>query len=234
MNLYFLVEGRQTEMRVYPAWLRHLLPHYTRADTPEAVANCGYFLISGEGYPRLLDVTLRHSIEDINASGRFAYFVICLDADDVTVEERTQEVVRNLNEAAPPLDPSVTVKIVVQNRSIESWFLGNRAVFPRNPAGERFREFVRFYDVSADDPEAMGFMDGFTNHAEFHHEYLREMFRERGIAYTKRNPGHVTERPYLDRLIERTQDHGGHLQTFQTFLALCHNIRELTANPTPA
>jgi hypothetical protein len=233
MNLYFLVEGRQTEMLVYPAWLEHLLPHYTRADSPDAVTNHSYFLISGEGYPRLLDVTLRHSIEDINACGRYAYFVICLDADDVTVEERTQEVVRNLNAAAPPLDPSVTVKVVVQNRSIESWLLGNRAVFPRNPAGERFREFVRFYDVSADDPEAMGVMDGFTNHAEFHHQYLREMFRERGLAYTKRKPGHVTEQPYLERLIERTQDHGEHLGTFQTFLALCRNIHHLTANPTP-
>jgi hypothetical protein len=29
MNLYFLVEGMQSERKVYPAWLAHLLPELT-------------------------------------------------------------------------------------------------------------------------------------------------------------------------------------------------------------
>jgi hypothetical protein len=230
MNLYFLVEGRRTEWRVYPKWIRHLLPHYTRVLSPDSVGKHGYYLISGEGLPRLLDKALQDSIEDINDCGRYTYFVICLDADDVSVGERNLEVQQRLDAASPALDPSVTVKIIVQNRSIETWFLGNRAVFSRNPSGTRFRPFLEFYDVSRDDPEAMGFMDGYTNHAEFHYEYLREMFSERGIAYTKRNPGHVTDEAYLNQLVARVQDCGGQLATFQTFLNLCRNIHQLTAN----
>src|SRR5687767_8744018 len=96
MNLYFLVEGRRTEMRVYPEWLSYLLPHYTRVFAPDAVVNNSYFLVSGEGYTRLLDVTLQNSINDINASGRYTYFIICVDADDMAVGDRHLEVERSL------------------------------------------------------------------------------------------------------------------------------------------
>ncbi len=230
MNLYILVEGRRTESRVYPKWISYLLPHYSRAFSPDAVMRNSYFLISGEGYPRLLDVALQHSIEDINSCGRYAYFVICIDADEVSVEERRVEVQGRLDRASPPLDSSVTVRIIVQNRSIETWFLGNRNVFSRNPTGRRFREFVQFYDVSGNDPEEMGVMGGYATHAEFHHDYLREMFRERGITYTKRNPGHVADESYLNQLITRVEDCREHLMTFQNFLTLCRNIRDLTAS----
>ncbi len=230
MNLYFLVEGRRTETRVYPQWLTHLLPHYSRVLSVESVLKNNYFLLSGEGYPRLLDEALQRSIEDINACGRYTYFVICVDADDFSVEERSREVMARLEAASPVLDPSVSARILVQNRSIETWFLGNRAVFPRNPNGKKFREFVKFYNVSENDPEIMGMMDDHSNHADFHHEYLREMFIERGIFYTKRNPGHVADGEYLNRLIGRTQDCRDHLATFQTFLSLCRNIHQLTAD----
>ena len=169
MNLYILVEGRRTESRVYPKWIAYLLPHYSRVLSPDAIGRNSYFLVSGEGYPRLLDIVLSRAIEDINSCGRYTYFVICLDADDVSVQERRLEVQSRLDSASPPLDSSVTARIVVQNRSIETWFLGNRVVFPRNPTGRRFREFVQFYDVSGNDPEAMGVMAGYANHAEFHH-----------------------------------------------------------------
>ena len=72
MNLYFLVEGRQTEARVYPAWLAHLLPHYSRVSSPDAINKNNYFLVSGEGYPRLLGSMLGRSIEDINAVGKYS------------------------------------------------------------------------------------------------------------------------------------------------------------------
>ena len=32
MNLYFLVEGRRTESKVYPRWLSYLLPEYRQVN----------------------------------------------------------------------------------------------------------------------------------------------------------------------------------------------------------
>ncbi|MEM0999584.1 MAG: hypothetical protein AAGN35_21180 [Bacteroidota bacterium] len=53
MNLYFLLEGKRTEPKVYPNWLKVLLPQYSRvAVADEARAN-NYYMILGFGYPSL-------------------------------------------------------------------------------------------------------------------------------------------------------------------------------------
>lgn len=62
MNLYFLVEGRRTEAKVYPKWLSHLLPHFSRVERFNEVDDKNYFLISGEGNPSILDVHLPNAI----------------------------------------------------------------------------------------------------------------------------------------------------------------------------
>ncbi len=118
MNLYFLVEGK-TERRVYPRWIRHLIPSLTRVYVPNEVLENNYYLISGMGFPRLLDVALPNSIADINDSGRYDYFLIVLDADEVTVDERTQEVRARVGEEN--LTPGdCRVQIMVQNRCMET------------------------------------------------------------------------------------------------------------------
>jgi len=53
MNLYFLVEGKQSERKIYPAWLAHILPELQRVDNCDDVNEKNYYLISGEGYPSL-------------------------------------------------------------------------------------------------------------------------------------------------------------------------------------
>lgn len=103
MNLYFLVEGRRTEMRLYPRWLSRLLPHFTRVDYPDMVTKNNYFLISGDGYPRLLDVALQNAVRDVNAAQNYDYLILCLDADEATVAERTAEVESHRAELAEPL-----------------------------------------------------------------------------------------------------------------------------------
>lgn len=51
MNLYFLVEGRRTEKKVYRAWIHHVFPDLHEATTIEEVESNHFFLISGDGYP---------------------------------------------------------------------------------------------------------------------------------------------------------------------------------------
>lgn len=228
LNLYFLVEGKRTEARVYPEWLKQLLPRYTRVPSPDEAAGTSYFLISGEAYPRLLDVALPNSVADINDTQRYHYLIVCLDADECSVEERRQEVLTRIAEATPKLDPGVTAHVIVQNRSIETWFLGNRTLFPRRPSGQRFRDMAAFYDVSVDDPESMPVMPGYDSHADFHHEYLREMFRERKLSYSKSRTDVVADRTYLQALRDRVAACPTHLQTFAELVALCDRVHAVS------
>jgi len=227
MNLYFLVEGRQCERRLYPRWLSYLLPHFAQVEGFDVVESNHYFLISGEGFPRLLTNHLPNAVADVNKVGRYAYLVLCLDADEDTVAERTAEVCDYYSRAERLLH-DCELKIVVQNRCIETWFLGNSRILTRAPQSRRLADFIRFYDVRVDDPEAMGVLRGYRNHADFHGTYLKEMFRERRISYTKEHPGHVAEQAYLDQLLARTTRDPSHLRSFQDFVQFCADVRGRT------
>ena len=48
-------------------------------------------------------------------------------------------------------------------------------------------------------------LDEEMTYAQFHFEYLRLMFRERNITYSKRNPGDVMTKSYLEQLVKRTE-----------------------------
>jgi len=44
MNVYFIVEGRRTEKKVYPAWLGHLIPELRRVNWAFEADNNNYYL----------------------------------------------------------------------------------------------------------------------------------------------------------------------------------------------
>lgn len=232
MNLYFLVEGQRTEIKIYRRWLEHLLPNFTRVDSPDEAAGNNYFLVSGMGYPRLLDEGLPASIADVNSFGHYDYLIVCLDADEFTVEEREAEVQESLDNQNPKLNDSTTFRIIVQNRCMETWCLGNRAICPNNPHSARLQEFTNFYNVRLEDPEKMGTHPDYELHAEFHLHYLREIFNERNLTYSKKNPGDACEPHYLEELQKRVQDCPDHLNSLQTFFQLCTNVYDLTSPPS--
>lgn len=222
MNLYFLVEGT-TEAKVYPAWLSHLLPTLTRVKSYDKVKQNNYFLISAQGYPSIIYDSLPTAIEEIRDNGKYNYLVLCLDADEDTVSERQDEIHECIREKKLELGNTELV-IIVQNRCIETWFLGNRKVFLRNPQTQPLLNYTRYYDVSNNDPENMGKYKGFATHAKFHQAYLKAIFRARRISYTKRNPGDVLKEEYLEQLRQRLRDKPGQLPTLGQFLQLCDKI----------
>jgi hypothetical protein len=191
-------------------------------------------MVSGLGYPRLLDIQLPNSVADVNGIGRFDYLVVCLDAEELTPDVRIAEVKQHVAALQVKLTAATTLKIIVQNRCIETWFLGNTAVFKRNPQSAALRQFIEHYDVSENDPEAMGVYPGFDTHADFHRKYLQEMLRERNLRYSKMAPGPVAEQPYLEQLQQRVESKPADLLTFQGFLAFCRNVDQLTRPPAPA
>ncbi len=89
-------------------------------------------------------------------------------------------------------------------------------------------DYVNYYDVSQSDPEEMGKYE-MRNHADFHYEYLREVFRSRNTTYSKKNPKNAKERYYFDELQKRVQAQPQDLQTFQLFLEFCERIKNIMA-----
>lgn len=225
MNIYFLVEGRRTEKKVYPKWLRHLIPELSEIRNPFAVNRNNFYIFNGNGFPSILNNHLRNSVEDVNNIGNFDYLVMCIDADELEVQERTKEVMDFFIEEDINLNSNTQFVLIVQNRCIETWCLGNRRVYKRNPSEETAREYVNFYDVSVDDPELMGKLDSFQTKAQFHASYLKEMLFERNIRYSKNHPNGIVEKTYLNEMIKRFQE-TRHITSFKSFLYFCDKVRK--------
>jgi hypothetical protein len=224
MNVYFLVEGKRTERKVYPAWLGHLLPELRRVERLRDAVENNYYLISAEGYPSILQEHLPNALNDVNNVDRYTHLVVCLDAEELAVAERRREVFDCVTRFRGGL-ARAELSVIVQNRCIETWFLGNRKVVSRTPQSEVLRRYLAFFDIRKEDPEQMGVFKGFVSHASFHGKFLEEVFAERGIRYSKTRPGHVMDAAYLDELLYRVRGQPRDLPTFQQFLELCTLLR---------
>ena len=224
MNIYLLVEGRRTEKKVYPKWISYLIPELIEIKDPSSATKNNYYIFNGNGFPSILDNHLRNSVEDVNKLGLFDYLVMCIDADEVAVEERRKEVLDFIETNTIKLNQATEFILIIQNRCIETWCLGNRKVYKRQPNSEELRQYIGFYDVYANDPELMGKLDSHETHAQFHASYLTEILGERKIRYTKNFPRGVVEQNYLDELIKRSTKIN-HIQTFRYFLDFCAKIK---------
>ncbi len=226
MNIYFLVEGKRTEMKVYPKWLEILIPELKRVQWHHEVINNNYCIFTGDGFPSLLDNHLKNSIEDINSSGNFDYFVICLDSDDDSIEERNQQVINFIEEEKIKLNPNTKLTIIVQNKCFETWFLGNPKIFKSNPESNFLGDCIKHYNVKTEDPELMEKPTDFEQTtAIFHSAYLQEILAERKIRYSKKNPQEVTENYFLQELIKRNEK-TNHIQSFRYFIDFCIKINQ--------
>ena len=224
MNIYFLVEGNSTEKKIYPKWLEYLIPNLVRVQYHDQVENNNYYLISGEGYPRILYDGLENAVDKILETSKYDYLVICVDADEDSVEERIKYIHEFIEKKEINLGKT-KVEIIVQNRCMETWLLGNRKISDsRQPLDQPLVSYVNYYDVSKNDPEEMGKYE-MRNHADFHYEYLREVFRSKNTTYSKKSPSDAKERYYFEELQKRVRDKPDDLKTFQFFLEFCQKIR---------
>ena len=224
MNIYFLVEGKSTEKKIYPKWLEYLIPELTPVKYSHQVVKNNDYLISGKGYPALLCDPFDNAIDKIQETDNYDYLVICLDVDEDTVDER-KEYVNNII-SSKDIDLGKTkIEIILQNRCIETWLLGNNKIFDsRQPQTLSLSDYVNYYDVSKFDPELMGDFN-LRNHGDFHYQYLKEIFKARNSDYTKKKPRDALKKHYFERLQKRIEDNSTHLQTFQYFINFCSMIK---------
>ncbi|QSQ21273.1 hypothetical protein JY651_39800 [Pyxidicoccus parkwayensis] len=220
MKLYLLVEGEQTEKRLFRAWLGHCFPQLSEVQTPADLAADTFFLLAGMGYPSYLQ-RIPQALEDA-AQHHVDHLFICIDSEDRTYEQRRSEVAGILEAAATALQRRGLqflgrIHVIVADCCVESWLLGHRRLVPRQPTAEDLLRFKQFYDVSLDDPERMGCPTHAMSRALYHHDYLRAVFRHHGQTYLKNNPGIAREGNYLAALRDRCLDEARppHLQSFR-------------------
>lgn len=230
MNLYIMVEGEATEMQLYPVWLSYLIPELKRVDMYKSVTNNSYYLFCGQGIPSIYKHTA-NAIKDINQLGKYDYLIVCLDCDEVTPDMRKQKLLDYLDNEGVTLNGKCKLEIVTQNACVESWFMGNRKVFKRNPQSEKLAKYIEFYNVSIYDPEVMNKFDGFSQKAHFHEAYLREILKEHGQTYRKSSPKVVLNEPYYKELQKRIADEPSQMTTLRYFFNLCKNIRANIVTP---
>ena len=179
MNLYFLVEGK-TESKVFPKWMSYLCPNLSKIEQASDVRENNYYLISGGGYPSIFDF-LKSSIEDINSSGNYDYLILSIDADLSSVDEKIAEVNDFIKTERLKLE-NCLLHVVVAKKCLETWFLGNKKVYSRNPKNLKFIPFTKFYNVSENDPELMDKASDFTESSSIYHfNYLKQMLKEKNI-----------------------------------------------------
>jgi len=227
MKIFMLVEGARTEMKLYPAWLELLLPSYERLDIPADAVDGplnSYFLISGGGQPELLEA-IDGAVKAVNDLEAFHYLLIMIDAEEKSAAGRRKFILNHI-ESVGGVREGTDVHVVVQDCCIETWLLGNRRVYVRNPEDANLQAYREFYNVAKADPELMPAYQGFNTRAQFHLAYLRRMLQERGPQgrrYSKRNPGPTAEPHYLAQLQQRVMD-TGHLASFAHFLEIIERI----------
>jgi hypothetical protein len=234
VKLYLLVEGEQTEKKLYRAWLNHCFPQLAEVAQPADLATNSFFMLAGMGYPSYLD-RIPRALEDAARYGADHLF-ICIDSEELSYEERRQEVQGVLDTAVSRLQGTGLHHqgqrhIIVATCCIESWLLGHKKLVPRNPPSQELAAFKSFYDVSVADPERMGRPEGYLTRASFHLEYLREVFRHHDKAYSKLNPGIAKEPHYLAAMRDRSLDASKAPQHLASFRLLWDTWCALGARP---
>lgn len=228
MNLYFLVEGKETEPKIYRSWLGHLLPDLQEAQGFDEVCGKHYFLRAARHRSPSIEVRLKNSILEINQHGLYDYLVICIDAEDRTLEETKQGIEQILIEIDAHLNDGIKVELIIQDCCIETWLLGNRKIFARAPQSRELSEYIEYFNVCTDDPEMMTRPendDRFGSDAQFHYEYLKALLAEKNTSYSKSFPRSAQEQYCLQQLQKRVQE-TSHLNSFRYFLTFCEVVKQ--------
>ncbi|CAK8713667.1 DUF4276 domain-containing protein [Candidatus Electrothrix aarhusensis] len=225
MNLYFLVEGK-TERKVYPKWLAHLAPQLEQVNFPCEATDNNYFLISGGGFPSILDNHLKDSVSDINNSGNFDYLVLLIDTDDVSAAEKIEEV-KEFVRSNDIIFNDCEFIILPQVVCMETWFLGNPRIYSKNPSSAECSAFSKHYDVARNDPEKMRQpQESCGSIGDYHFQYLKAMLRGKNIRYSKKNPQEVTKPYYIEALRNRIELDQNCLSSMRNFFCALGIITE--------
>mgnify|MGYP000013390091 CR=1 FL=1 len=98
-------------------------------------------------------------------------------------------------------------------------------MLPPITRSEPLRTWQQAYDVRTRDPEQMPALAGYRIRAQFHHDYLCAMVRDRAprLTYSRTTPGPVLEPTYLAALVRRTRE-TDHLASLGSLVRLWESL----------
>jgi hypothetical protein len=222
MRYYIVVEGRCGESIVYPKWISYVNEQLVQKFCIDDIVDNSYYLISGNGFPRYYQV-IDNAIEDINASGKFDCLVIAVDSEEFSYSEKYEDILTHVGARLV----SAELKIIIQHPCMETWALGNRVVYRRNPEDEMLRKFLKFYNVRVLDPELLpDYPEKDLNRAQFAFLYLKHILVDRypHLTYTKSNPNVLLHIKYFEQLKKRLIE-TKHINSFKVFLQTFSDVK---------
>lgn len=228
MNFYFLLEDEKSFLKVLPKWLEYIDFGYKRMADIQEIQENNYILQSGQGVTQLVTKALFDTIDTIILNpGKIDKLVVILDAEEMEVDKRKQEVIDKINNHYNNRKMEFDIIILVCNRCFETWLLGCKGLYPKETV-ERdsfFYPYYNHYNIEECNPEAMlapEMVDETT--AKYHFHYLHELLRYKKIRYSKSNPKNIATSEYFNGIVERinsTKD----LQTFKEFYDFIFSVK---------
>lgn len=179
-------------------------------------------MLSGRGYPSILK-HIENSIKDFEKYDNIDYLIISVDCDEDTPNKRLLAVESAIDKFIDKKERG-KILIILQNRCIETWLLGNKNIFVRNPQDNDLKKYISHYNVHENDPEQMKIYGDFKTTSQFHIDYLKKLLHEKNIHYSKHNPSDTAEAYYLEQLIKRVKETGD-LESFKHFLETIESFK---------
>lgn len=216
MNIYVVLEGELASRKIYQNWIPYVNSNLQYVDHISDIKEDNFSILMGGGQPGILN-RIDKAISDINNHGNIDRFVIALDSEDFTLEERYRWVHNHTIQKACIAE----IHIVVQHFYIEAWALGNVTVVRPNPQDFQLRQYKNFFDVRVNDPELLPpYRQEEINRSQFAEKYLRRAVLDSSnhqLTYTKTNSIALLNRSYFERLKQRLEQ-TGHISSFERFL----------------
>lgn len=120
MNFYFLLEDEKSFLKVLPKWLEYIDFGYKRVADIQEIQENNYILQSGQGVTQLVTKALLDTMDTIILNpGKIDKLVVILDAEEMEVDKRKQEVIDKINNHYNNRKMEFDIIILVCNRCFE-------------------------------------------------------------------------------------------------------------------
>jgi hypothetical protein len=210
VRLYVVAEDAGARV-LLPTWIRALDPRLVAMTSVDDPVDHGFWLVSGGGYPFLRRIVADAVADIVDRPNFFDALVVVVDRGEGTLDQRRAEF-RDQVGGLP-----CALRLVVADRCVETWALGNRSFIAAIPTTEDLRAWKAHHDVRERDPEALPLRPPHQTVEQCAAAYLTAAHRERRLAYNKARPVHLANAAYLDAVRNRLAD-TGHLASFRSFL----------------
>lgn len=229
MNYYFLTEDEKSFTKVLPEWLKILNFNCTRVPDISEVKNNNYILQSGRGVTQLVTKVIFDTIDTLlNNPNKIDQLIIILDTEELTEENRNQQVMDKIFEKYQTLDFDFQIRIFVCNHCFETWLLGKNNLYPASVNNNHlFYPFYSFYNIQENDPERMPCpCDWDKSISQYHFQYFHDLCLYKKIKYRKSKPYCAMNPEYFNGMVERIHKTND-LSSFKAFYDfLCEEAKK--------